>query len=124
MKTTLLVVACVAVITLGLFGAYLTCPSKYPQHRVNITHQWIFEWANRLCERHEGLHYIVTDTMIYSKDSTTGYGKNDYPCYEIHYFRCQDGALIKFPDPATHCFISEDQIDDTLSNRDVTNEYK
>ena len=114
------------VIGLGLYAAKLTqlrpYPSPYPYTRLAIVHDYMFENALELCKDHKGFHYMVHESKILAKE-TKGYD-SDYPCEERTLIRCQDGSLQRFETGVAHCFISESQIDDTLNNKDVMNEYK
>jgi hypothetical protein len=82
----------------------------------------MIENAIDLCKDHNGMHYIVHESKILAEE-TKGYDK-DYPCEERTLSRCNDGSLQQFETGITHCFISESQLDDTLKNKDVTNEYR
>ena len=110
---------------LGILGAKLTeiKRSPYPYTRLAIVHDYMFENALVLCKEHKGFHYMVHESKILAKD-TPPYHTDDYPCEERTLIRCQDGTLQQFETGVAHCFISEMQIDDTLKNKDVTNEYK
>jgi len=109
---------------LCILGAELTeiKPSPYPYTRIAIVHEYMFENAIELCKEHMGMHYMVHESKILA-EQTKGYDK-DYPCEERTLIRCQDGTLQKFETGVTHCFVSESQLDDTLKNKDVTNEYR
>jgi hypothetical protein len=98
-------------------GLFLSGCSKYPVQNVAIVHDYIVVEGERECSNHSGLHYVVSITTIYGNG-------DDYPCSDLFRFRCQDGTLIPFNSGATHCFISQGQLDDTLKGKDVSNEYK
>ena len=93
--------------------------AKTSYKRVGIIHDYIFINAEKTCKVHDGLHYVVQVTDI----EEVGSDKN-YPCSEKTQFRCQDGTLHTFETGVKFCFISEMQLDDTLNNKDVSEEYK
>lgn len=70
-----------------------------------IVHDYIFDNATKACVRHDGLHYVVTDTQIFESGPS-----GEYPCEQTMKFRCQDGKLITFNNGVKACFISESQI--------------
>jgi len=92
---------------------------KTSYKRVSIMHNYIFTNAEETCKTHRGLHYIVQVTDI----EEVGADK-DYPCSEKTQFRCQDGTLHTFETGVKYCFISEMQLDDTLNNKDISEEYE
>jgi hypothetical protein len=93
--------------------------TKTSYKRVGIIHDYVFTNAENICKTHNGLHYVVQVTDI----EEVGSDKN-YPCSEKTQFRCQDGTLHTFETGVGYCFISEMQLDDTLNNKDVSEEYK
>lgn len=106
----------IIIISLLLIGC-----STYPIKRSNIVHDYIFENAIKMCENHEGLHYILADTTIFAEKSHKfaeyGDDDSDYPCKDTFKFRCQDGTLLNFDDGAGYCFISESQFKETMDNK-------
>jgi len=84
---------------------------------VGIIHDYIFENAQKLCESHQGLHYVVVKNTIVSERSQGNIGFPDYPCQEIFYFRCQDQTIIPFENGIGYCFIPESQLKETLENK-------
>lgn len=78
--------------------------------RTGIIHDYIFIAGQKICNSHEGLHYIVQETTLEP-------GPDDKPCNEITKFRCQDGSLHNFTTGIGYCFISEMQLNDTLNKQ-------
>jgi len=81
----------------------------YAEH-IGMVHDYIFTNATRGCEQHSGLHYIVSVSTIFSK----GDKNHPYPCRDYYKFRCQDGTLLDFDDGVGYCFISEEQLQESL----------
>lgn len=86
----------------------LTACSK-PTKNIGIIHDYVFFEAQRSCEPHQGLHYIVSDRTTFGKGK-----ENEYPCTDLYKFRCQDGTVIDFDSGTIWCFISQSQLEETL----------
>ncbi len=99
-----------------LLSLFALAGCQYPQKRIGIIHDYMFQNALQLCEAHGGLHYIVTDTTITAKSSER-HGSDDYPCEDPYLVRCQDQTLIKQDTGAAWCFISERQVRESLEGK-------
>ena len=84
----------------------------YPQTSTVLVHDYIFKNAEKACSNHRGLHYVYASVTIKEKGRER-VNEYNYPCEELHKFRCQDGALIGFQTGVGFCFISEMQRKET-----------
>lgn len=95
---------------------FLAGCSSYPVKRVGIIHEYILYGAQKACEKHDGLHYIVTSETIEAEHSSND--RHDYPCHGVYGIRCQDDTLFNFDSEVKWCFISESQLSKTMKTID------
>lgn len=90
--------------------------SAYPKKEIGIIHDYVIAQANSVCNNHGGLHYIVSVEEIFNQ-RTDGYkgDHDDYPCTDKPRIRCQDGTLVELNTGVGFCFISVDQVQETLN---------
>jgi hypothetical protein len=93
---------------LFLFAVAMSGCATHTAKRVNIVHDYVLNRATETCTDHGGLHYVVTNSSVEDDGDS-------YPCKNTFAFRCQDQTLHKFNDGVAYCFISESQLQETLS---------
>lgn len=99
----------------SFFQFWYSTPTKTPikvkaeRVNINIVHDYIFWNAKNLCKSHgSDLHYIVAKTHLF--DVNDKY----FPCKETIKIRCQNADIIDFDTGVGFCFISQDQLEETL----------
>lgn len=92
-----------------LLTMFLVGCSSYPKHNVGIVHDYVFENAKKLCANNGGVHYIVSNRILFEKGE-----RETYPCTDTYKIRCQDQVLLDFDSEVKYCFISKSQLDETL----------
>lgn len=102
----------VAMLILGFVGAKLTQPVQpAPRKHTLMVHDYIIEYANRICEIHNtSLHYIVPiPTEIKFRKS------DDAECQDLYKIRCQDESIYEFDSGASACYgVGDGQWNETM----------
>lgn len=98
------------ILALSLLTGCATVTQSRKQHL--MVHDYVIDWANHLCEGHEGLHYIVPMSTPITKGSWAPM------CEDLFRIRCQDEYLIEF-DAGEGCCdcVSKMQWDETMKDK-------
>lgn len=105
-----------ALLTILIILLSLSGCSSYPKTNIGMVHDYIFQYAEKNCSTHQGLHYIVSIQNI-EKGEIDGY--HDYPCTEVYKIRCGDQTLLTYDDGAGFCSIPKMQLDETLKKAGI-----